>query len=38
MQKITSKENAIIKHIIKLKDKKYRNEYNEFVRKKSMAI
>ena len=31
MQKITSKENAIIKQIIKLKEKKYRNEYNEFV-------
>ena len=31
MQKITSKENAIIKHIIKLKEKKYRNEYNEFI-------
>lgn len=31
MQKITSKENAIIKHIIKLKEKKYRNTYNEFI-------
>lgn len=31
MQQITSKENALIKHIIKLKEKKYRAEYNEFV-------
>ena len=31
MQKITSKENSIIKHIIKLKEKKYRNEYQEFI-------
>ena len=31
MQQITSKENALIKHIIKLKEKKYRTEYNEFV-------
>ena len=31
MQKITSKENSIIKHIIKLKEKKYRNEYGEFI-------
>ena len=28
---ITSKENKIIKHIIKLKDKKYRDESNEYV-------
>ena len=31
MWEITSKENTLIKHIIKLKDKKYRAEYNEFV-------
>ena len=31
MQQITSKENAVIKHIIKLKEKKYRTEYNEFI-------
>ena len=31
MQKISSKENSIIKHIRKLKEKKYRNEYNEFI-------
>lgn len=31
MQKITSKENALIKHISKLKEKKYRNEYGEFI-------
>ena len=31
MIKITSKENALIKHIIKLKEKKYRNEYNEYI-------
>ena len=31
MQKITSKDNSIIKHIKKLKEKKYRNEYNEFI-------
>ena len=30
MQQITSKENTIIKHVIKLKEKKYRTEYNEF--------
>ena len=28
---ITSKENDLIKHIKKLKDKKYRDEYNEFI-------
>lgn len=28
---ITSKENKIIKHIIKLKEKKYRKEYNEYI-------
>ena len=31
MQKISSKDNEIIKHIRKLKDKKYRDESNEFV-------
>lgn len=31
MQKILSKENSLIKHIKKLKDKKYRDEYNEYI-------
>ena len=31
MQKITSKENEFIKHIKKLKDKKYRDISNEYV-------
>lgn len=31
MQKITSKDNDLIKHIKKLKDKKYRDESNEFI-------
>ena len=31
MQKIISKENSLIKHIIKLKNKKYRNEFNEYI-------
>lgn len=31
MQKIISKDNSLIKHIKKLKEKKYRNEYNEFI-------
>ena len=31
MQTITSKDNALIKHIRKLKDKKYRDESNEYV-------
>lgn len=31
MQVITSKENAVIKHIEKLKEKKYRNEYQEYI-------
>lgn len=31
MQIISSKENALIKHICKLKEKKYRNEYQEFL-------
>ena len=31
MQTITSKDNENIKHIRKLKEKKYRNEYNEYV-------
>ena len=28
---ITSKDNEIIKHIKKLKEKKYRDEYKEFI-------
>ena len=31
MQTITSKDNELIKHIRKLKDKKYRDESNEYV-------
>ena len=31
MQIIASRENSLIKHIIKLKNKKYRNEYNEYL-------
>lgn len=31
MQKITSKENEFIKHVKKLKDKKYRDKSNEYV-------
>lgn len=31
MKEISSKDNAIIKHIAKLKEKKYRAEYNEFI-------
>lgn len=31
MIKITSKDNALIKHIMKLKEKKYRNEYDEYL-------
>lgn len=31
MQTITSKDNELIKHIRKLKDKKYRNESNEYL-------
>ena len=31
MKKITSKDNSLIKHIKKLKEKKYRNEYNEYI-------
>ena len=31
MEQITSKENQLIKHIIKLKEKKYRKEYNEYL-------
>ena len=31
MQKITSKENEFIKHIKKLKDKKYRDINNEYI-------
>lgn len=30
-QIITSKDNNLIKHICKLKEKKYRNEYNEYI-------
>ncbi len=31
MQEITSKDNSLIKHIIKLKNKKYRNEFCEYI-------
>lgn len=31
MQRISSKDNEFIKHIKKLKDKKFRDEYNEYV-------
>lgn len=31
MQIISSKENVLIKHISKLKEKKYRNEYSEYI-------
>ena len=31
MQTITSKDNELIKHIRKLKDKKYRDENNEYI-------
>ena len=31
MQRISSKDNSTIKHIKKLKEKKYRNEYNEYI-------
>ena len=31
MQKITSKDNNLIKHIKKLKEKKYRDEYGEYI-------
>ena len=31
MQVISSKDNNLIKHIRKLKEKKYRDEYNEFI-------
>lgn len=31
MKEITSKDNSIIKHIVKLKEKKYRKEFNEYV-------
>ena len=31
MQTITSKENSLIKHICKLREKKYRNEYNQYL-------
>jgi TrmH family RNA methyltransferase len=31
MQKISSKDNSLIKHIRKLKEKKYRDEYGEYI-------
>ena len=31
MKEITSKENSVIKHIVKLKEKKYRKEFGEYV-------
>ena len=31
MQRITSKDNSLIKHIKKLKDKKYRDISNEYI-------
>ena len=31
MQKISSKDNSLIKHIKKLKEKKYRDEFNEYI-------
>ena len=31
MQKITSKENEFIKHVKKLKEKKYRDIHNEYI-------
>ena len=31
MQRITSKDNEFIKHVKKLKDKKYRDEAGEFI-------
>ena len=31
MQRITSKDNSLIKHLKKLKDKKYRDEYKEYI-------
>lgn len=31
MQKISSKDNSLIKHIKKLKEKKYRDEYGEYI-------
>lgn len=31
MQNISSKDNNLIKHIKKLKEKKYRDEYSEFI-------
>ena len=34
MQIITSKDNELVKHIRKLKDKKFRDENNEYVRQK----
>ena len=31
MQRITSKDNSLVKHIKRLKEKKYRDEYGEFI-------
>ena len=31
MQRITSKDNSLIKHLKKIKEKKYRDEYNEYI-------
>ena len=31
MQIISSKDNEIVKHIKKLKEKKYRDQYNEYI-------
>ena len=31
MQRISSKDNSLIKHIKKLKEKKYRQQYGEYV-------
>lgn len=31
MKEITSKENSVIKHIVKLKEKKYRKEFGEYI-------
>ena len=31
MQRISSKDNSLIKHIKRLKEKKYRDEYGEFI-------
>ena len=31
MQRISSKDNSLIKHIKRLKEKKYRDEYGEYI-------